>query len=243
MLADAANGANSHKATGPDFSPPPHKTYKTSEKKRRDARERMRMKRALAKSPHERNKPPRHQETLENPVKLRIIELFAMFYTAASIKAQIELEHGISLDIKQIASYDPTKKSSAIGKKLRAVFEEVRADYVSKASEMAMAHQAHRLRLIGEVVEKATNSADFSAALKGLELAAKEMGGVLEGRTVVRHEGAVAHVHGTIEDARQEVAMRLQSLVDGGLLLPQPDDERSSGVSPKRAPRPDEDDA
>ncbi len=69
------------------------------------------------------------------------------------------------------------------------------------------------------MVEKATKSKDYNAALKGLELAAKEMGGVLEGKTTVRHEGSVAHVHGSLEDMRLELAMRLAQHVDGGTRL------------------------
>lgn len=159
---------------------------------------------------------------LSPEVKIRIVELFAQFWTAATIAKQIELEFGKVLDIKQIAAYDPSKASTSVGVKLRKVYDEIRADYISKSGAMAMAHQAHRLRLIGEIVEKATTARDFGNAIKGLELAAKEMGGVLEGRSVVTHQGAIAHVHGTVEDARQEVAMRLASLVEGGLLLPAP---------------------
>ena len=164
----------------------------------------------------------RETKTLDNGLKLRIIELFAQFYTAASIREQIDIEYGKWLDIKVIASYNPSKPSSPVGKKLRAVFDKMRAEYVSRSTNLAMAHQAHRLRMIGEIVEKATTAKDFGNAIKGLELAAKEMGGVLEGKQTIVHQGAIAHVHGTLEDARSEVAMRLQQIVEGGLLLPEP---------------------
>lgn len=211
--------ANELTAPGSNSPSPPQETSEATEKKiagaKKQTQRKNRAKSLLARKPG--------WKMLENPVKLRIIELFAHYYTAASIQTQIDLEFGKWLDIKQIAAYDPTKRSSNVGKKLRLLFNDMRAEYIAKSAEMAMAHQAHRLRLIGEVVEKATNARDFGNALKGLELAAKEMGGVLEGKQTVIHSGAVAHVHGTIEDARQEVAMRLAALVDGGLLLPAAD--------------------
>jgi hypothetical protein len=90
---------------------------------------------------------------------------------------------------------------------------------------VAIAHQAHRLRRYETLVDKAEKAKDFSAALKGLELAAKEMGGVLEGRTTVKHEGSVEHRHLSIEDQRAELAMRLSAVIEGGTLhaLPAPD--------------------
>lgn len=106
-----------------------------------------------------------------------------------------------------------------MGQALRTLFDETRKRYVTDVASVAIAHQAHRLRLVSRVVEKATNSKDYAAALKGLELAAKEMGGALTAQHVVRHEGTVGHVHATVEEARRELAARLSTVVAGGLLL------------------------
>jgi hypothetical protein len=88
-----------------------------------------------------------------------------------------------------------------------------------------VSHQAHRLRLIGDIVSKATTAKDFGNALKGLELAAKEMGGL---GTVVEHKGIVSHVHGSIEDARRELADRLRGALPMIELVPQQETEGPS---------------
>lgn len=133
--------------------------------------------------------------------------------------------HNLRVSDSTLLSYDASRRGCSLGKKLRAYFDEVRREYVTNASSVAIAHQAHRLRRYEEIADSALKSKDFSSALKALELAAKELGGVLEGKQTVEHRGSISHVHGSVEDMRQELAMRLQQVVDGGTLLPAPQEE------------------
>lgn len=162
---------------------------------------------------------------LDPLVKARMIELFALFQGVSQVELAIKREFGLSLDRRTIEGFNPDSVRSRVGKRLRRMFDQHRAAYVEAVAKQGVAHQAHRLKLIGDLVEKASNSKDFNAALRGLELAAKEVGGLASVQTV-RHEGTVghAHVHASIDDAKAELAMRLSSFVDAmpALSLPSP---------------------
>lgn len=175
---------------------------------------------------------PLGRSGLPNEVKEFIVESFACFQTHKTVHAQVLQRFGLDLDGRLLCSYDPAHRHCRLGKRLRALHATIRKAYIENTAEVAISHQAQRLRLIGQVVEKAQSSKDYAAALKGLELAAKEMGGVLEGRSIVEHRGGMVHVHTNVEDARREVAMRLAQIVDGGLLLPAavPDNPEISAV-------------
>jgi len=151
-----------------------------------------------------------------------IVESFACFQDITSIAGELAKRWQIKPDLRHIAQYDARRPQCSMGKALRRLYAETREQYVNGVAEVAIAHQSHRLRLVGRIVEKATTSKDYAAALKGLELAAKEMGGALSGQTVVRHEGMIGHVHATVEEARAEISARLAQVVEGGLLLPCP---------------------
>lgn len=158
---------------------------------------------------------------LSPEVKADIVELFACFQSVSHVEDMLKTRHGLKLDRRTIESFNPDSRRCQIGKRLRALFDQVRAGYITECAKVGVAHQAHRLRLIGTIVEKASNSKDFNAALKGLELAAKEMGAIGQTQTV-EHKGVISHVHGSVDDARAEVAMRLQGLIDGGVLAAAP---------------------
>ena len=155
--------------------------------------------------------------TLEQ--KRFIVESFACFQGVNEIAAGLKQRWNVKLDQRHIATYDARRPTARLGRGLRLYYDQCRKAYVEGVAEVAIAHQAHRLRLVTRIVEKATTSKDYAAALKGLELAAKEMGGALSGHTTVRHEGMIGHVHATVEEARAELAARLTQVVEGGTML------------------------
>ena len=148
-----------------------------------------------------------------------IVESFACFQGVSEIAAELKRRWQIEPDLRHIAQYDARRPQCAMGKSLRLYYDQCRKAYVEGVAEVAISHQAHRLRLLGRVIEKANNSKDFNAAIKGLELAAKEMGGALSGQHVVRHEGMIGHVHATVEEAKAEIASRLTQVLEAGTLL------------------------
>ena len=151
-----------------------------------------------------------------------IVESYACFQPLTEIEAALLKRWQIRLDRRHLASFDAGRPDCRIGQRLKRYYAECRKAYIEGVRDVAISHQAHRLRLVGRIVEKATTSKDYAAALKGLELAAKEMGGALASVHTVRHEGQIAHVHATVEEARREVAARLAQVIEGGTLLPMP---------------------
>lgn len=153
---------------------------------------------------------------LPTAAKNRIVEMFATFQPLSAVMAMLRDEFDLVPDQRTVLSYNCDRPQARVGKRLRHLFTETRAAYVEKTASVAISHQAHRLRLLTTIVEKAEKSKDFNAALKGLELAAKEMGGMLDASVAkkVEHSGMVAHAHLNVEDARQEVAMRLRQMVE-----------------------------
>jgi hypothetical protein len=147
---------------------------------------------------------------LTHEQKADMIEMFARFQSVSQVADMLKKDHGVTLDRRTIESFNPDSHRCRIGKRLKSLFILQRKAYVEECAKVAVSHQAHRLRLIGTIVEKAEKAKDFGNALKGLELAAKEMGGLSQ---TIEHKGMVAHVHGTVEDARRELADRLRQLI------------------------------
>ena len=147
--------------------------------------------------------------------KRRCVELWATFHTLSQVRDTMAKECGFPIPDSTLLHYDPTRPGNKLHPKLKAYHAEVRKEYIERSANVAIAHQAHRLRKLENIIESATKSKDYTAALKGIELAAKEMGGLTQ---TVRHEGRVEqahlHVHGTTEDMRTELAMRLAALAD-----------------------------
>lgn len=151
-------------------------------------------------------------------LKAAIVEKLACFEPLSEIRKWLASEHNLRLDERTLGTYNPVNRHCRLGKRLRDHYATTRKLYTEKAADVAIAHQAHRLRKLEEIATKALTAKDFNAALKAMELAAKEMGQLTQ---TVRHEGTVSHVHGTVEDARAEVAMRLQQLSEA-MALPAP---------------------
>jgi hypothetical protein len=210
---DAASSQHIEKETNsssPRLSPEIAKELATA---RREKVERMGGR--PSQSTHERNRLP-----IE--IRRRIVELFATFQPLNSIIETIKDEFGQTLHRDTVRHYDPTRLNSKLSPSMVALFNEVRTRYVEQSTSVAIAHQAHRLRRYETIIDKAERAKDFSSALKGLELAAKEMGGVLTNVSRTEVKGQIEHRHLSIEDAKAELAMRLQSAIEGGTLTPLP---------------------
>lgn len=157
---------------------------------------------------------------LTTAMRNRIIEMFAQFQSVRAIREAIKSEFGRVLADATISHYDPTRASCQLSKEQRAQFDALRASYIDSAKDVAIAHQAHRLRKYEEIYDKSLKARDFSAALKAMELAAKELGGVMTNQSTVKHEGNVTHRHLTPQDAKAELAMRLTAMVEAQAALP-----------------------
>lgn len=164
------------------------------------------------------DQPASDARRLPLEVRHRVIELYAQFQTTSTVKELILKEFDLDLGFTTLRHYDLGATGIRRSPRITLQLEQARAAYVASAANMAMAHQVHRLRNYQDVYDKALKAKDFSAALKAMELAAKEMGGVLTNATTVKHEGAVEHRHLSIGDAKAELAMRLSAAIDMGVL-------------------------
>lgn len=173
---------------------------------------------------------------LPQQVKHRLVELFATFHTHARAKEIIEAEFGLKLTNNQLSVYDPTRANCGISKRLREYYDDIRKAYVEGAADIAITHQAHRLRRLEAVHDAAMKAKDFSNAINALKVAAQELG-QLDSTVRVQHSGTVGHVHATVAEARSEVAMRLASLIERSQLqlpssaAPAPDGAAGGGDS------------
>ena len=167
-----------------------------------------------------RERPQLVQRGLPSEVKRRIVILFAQFQRVNDIHRTIVAEFGMDLDLRTIAHYDPDRPQARIGQGLRKLHASAREAWCGETAKIGISFQGQRLRLIEKAIEGAERSKDWGNVAKLIELAAKERGGVLTNVSKVEHGGAVAQVHMTADEARNELAARLRGVLDGGTLTP-----------------------
>lgn len=120
---------------------------------------------------------------LTAPVQLFIVKALACFDTPSQVASAVKEEFGLDITRQHAASYDPTKVMGRdLSKKLRAVFEETRKTFLGKVSDLPIANQAFRLRVLERLVRKAEGQGNMALVASLLEQAAKEVGGVLTNR-------------------------------------------------------------
>lgn len=230
--ASAGQGNGSGSVSKPSYSSPPQRgENNTNEKKEGSGGEANDVGRQAYPSPVEQ--PSDQQRGFTEEQKAFIVEKFACFQRLGDIADEFNKRYGFTPYLQSLETYDGDSRHCRMGKRLRRLFDTVRADYVGQTAKVAVAHQAHRLRLIEKLIDKATTSKEFASAIKGLELAAKEMGGLAQ---QVQHSGTVAHVHASLDDAKAELAMRLQAHIEQQA-LPSPVATDPIEVEPEPAPQ------
>lgn len=181
------------------------------------------------------DRPPPVRAPISTEMKRRMVILFAQFHTVSQVQKAITAEFGVELDRRTVQGYDLNGPHPRVGARLRTLFESVRSEWIGEAARVGISHQTHRLRILERLIDKAEAAREYDVAGKLLEQAAKEMGGVLTNITKHKHEGKVGHFVMSPEDARQELAMRLNQIVEGGELqaLPAPSSEQEQVIENK----------
>ena len=197
--------------------PPPY-SFSPTDKDKHEAKALMRFE-AIERMRVERlSQPPLARISLPIDVKRRIVELFATFHSTKQVLSIVKRDYGLELSYVQVGLYNGSSSQFKAGKALRRLFDETRKAYLAGAERVGISHQSHRLRLIEGLIEEARESKEYGVALKGLEQAAREMGGQLTNVATVRHQGRIEL---SLEDQKAELAMRLGAVLDGGVLTPQ----------------------
>lgn len=128
---------------------------------------------------------------LKDDVKAFIVHALACFDTPTQVAEAVKDEFGIEIGRQQVAAYDPTKVAGAgLGQKWRAVFESSRQQFLQQTSNIPVANQAYRLRVIDRLLGKVERQGNMGLAAQLLEQAAKETGGVFTNRHKLEHTGA-----------------------------------------------------
>jgi hypothetical protein len=147
---------------------------------------------------------------LTEPQKLFIVKALACYDTPTQVATAVREEFGIEVDRRQVQEYDPTKVNGRdISKKLRAVFEATRKEFLEQIADLPIANQAFRLRTLQRMVTKAESQGNMALVAQLLEQAAKEVGGALTNRRELTGKGG-----GPI----QSESRRTQELSDDELL-------------------------
>lgn len=175
---------------------------------------------------------------LSEQAKLRLVTLLARFSGPSEAARIVSKEFGVTLNRTQAWKYDATRPACRISPKLKGVFFEVRDRWLTRMSEIGVANKAHRLRCLDRLVAKLMDRGDYHGALKALELAAREVGGVFEKHANQSAQDLVATDGGhdghpyRSASPREELQLRLQSLVETVGLNPTSDiGQRPSPVS------------
>lgn len=120
---------------------------------------------------------------LTEDVKAFIVQALACFDTPTQVSEAVKEEFGLELTRMQIASYDPTKKTTrTLAKKWHAIFHETRKTFLINTAAIPIANQSFRLRALQRMYEKSTGRGNYAMAAQLIEQAAKESGGMFTAR-------------------------------------------------------------
>lgn len=111
-------------------------------------------------------------------LKTEIVLRLARYGGYSEIAKSISSEYGVLVSRFQVRSYDPTKPTFAGSEKWRVIFETERNRYCEEVSTIPISYQAYRLNQLQTVVDRAMEAGNLILAMKALEQAAKEVGGV-----------------------------------------------------------------
>jgi hypothetical protein len=109
-----------------------------------------------------------------------VVAELATYHSPSEVALSFEQEFKIPLTRQQVANYDPTTVAGKkLGKEWKTLFEQYRQKFQTDRSTIAIAQQSFRLRALGELFD-AQKSKSVKMALKVLEQAAKEEGGLYQ---------------------------------------------------------------
>lgn len=145
---------------------------------------------------------------LTEDVKAFIVQALACFDTPTQVSEAVKEEFGLELTRMQIASYDPTKKTTrTLAKKWHAIFHETRKSFLEDTAAIPIANQTFRLRALQKMYEKTASRGNYGMAAQLIEQAAKESGGMfvnrLKGEADDRDPPTPQSFTYTVQDARR----------------------------------------
>jgi hypothetical protein len=155
---------------------------------------------------------------LQHAAKVELVTLLARFTGPTEAAQLISTKYGVTLDRRTAWKYDASKAGCTAGPKYRQLFVEVRERWLNDLATLPITHQAHRLRTLERLVNKAEARGDYLTALKGLEQAAREVNGFYAarlppGRAPKAGASPPAGPSADPGTAREELMLKLSSAV------------------------------
>jgi len=118
--------------------------------------------------------------TLKNNHKSLIVKELACFTTPSEIAKQLQEEFGVTVTLSQLSFYNPenTQGRYELSEKWRHLFHQTRDDFIEGIIEIPIVHKRYRLSELQKIYDTLYERGEYMQAVKVLEQAAKEMGGV-----------------------------------------------------------------
>ena len=118
--------------------------------------------------------------TLKNHHKEFIVKELACFNTPSKIAKRLQEECGVTATLSQLSFYNPenTQARSQLSDKWRDLFNETREQFIEGVIEIPIVHRQYRLSQLQQLYDKLKERGEIIKALKVLEQAAKETGGM-----------------------------------------------------------------
>jgi len=125
--------------------------------------------------------------------KVFVVERLASFQTPTEVVQAVAETFNVTVTRQQLQRYDPSTVNGAdLAPELKKLFEKTRERYLQETGDIAIAHQAYRLRELNELYSRAKQSRNYVLAAAHLEQASKEIGGVFTSRREVSGRGGGA---------------------------------------------------
>lgn len=119
--------------------------------------------------------------TLPTAVKMHILTALACFESPTQVAASVKQQFGLELSRQRIEAWHPER---AAGSRLdviwREVFDTTRARLLIELDGIPIAHKSYRLRQLDRMAGQAEDMGNLPLAVRLIEQAAKEVGGVYE---------------------------------------------------------------
>jgi len=117
---------------------------------------------------------------LSEAIKLFITQELACFSSPSAVSRRVEEAFGISISRQQVQLYDPDGCNGyKVADRWRQIHAETRRRFLDSVGDIAIANAAYRLKQLDRLHMAAFRKGDIRAAMRTLELAAREVGYVM----------------------------------------------------------------
>lgn len=111
--------------------------------------------------------------------KSLVVMRLASFVSASDVLKELKLTYQVEPTFQQLSAYDPGNAAGKrLSQELKALFDKTRTAYLSDVSDVPIAHQAGRLRMLDTIARQAHGKGNLKMAMEALEQAAKDLGGM-----------------------------------------------------------------